>query len=389
MPWKATDVMEQRITFIVQAVKRERAFNKLCREFGINRATGYRWLRRYKEVGNLFLLKENSRRPHQSPFKTPSRIEDRVVALRKRYGWGGKKLQILLADEGIELSTATANRIIRRNGLIDQEDSHPPALTRFEKSRPNELWQMDFKGDFVSENGRCFPLSILDDHSRYAVGLHAVFGHSREEVLSCLIKTFERYGVPEGMLMDHGSPWWTARSGLGLTKIGIHLIKQGINLYFSGIRHPQTQGKVERFHRTLKKSIHHRDTPKHLKDWAGRLEEFREEYNHIRPHEAIGMIPPAKRYQPSTRAYQTNPKEWEYPMGSLLRKINRNGEVQFKKNFYFVSTSLTGETVNLEEFDNKLLVTYRHMTVREIDLKRRHSFDLILPITERRMLQMS
>lgn len=379
MPWKSTDAMDQRIKFVIEAKRAQVSFQGLCKIFGIHRSTGYKWLRRHEQVQSLMLLQEQSRRPHSSPSKTPDEIEKRVKELRERYGWGGKKLQVLLAGDGIGISVATVNRILQRNGLINLEDSHSPAIKRFERERPNDLWQMDFKGDYIMDWGRCYPLSILDDHSRYAVGLYALASTEGNQVKGCLVRTFQEFGVPEGILVDHGVPWWHCGNARGLTRLAVDLIKQGVKLYYSGIGHPETQGKVERFHRTLKKSMKHRGLPRQLKDWESALKEFQDEYNYVRPHEGIGMVTPAKRYQKSRHSYQPDPPEWEYPMGAIVMRLNTQGSLYYNGRTYYVCKPLMNERVLIEPFENSLLVTFRHMHIREINLITGRSKGLIKP----------
>ena len=381
MPWKITNVMEQRIEFIVRAMVGGNRFSELCRHYGISRPTGYKWVKRYLEAGSFSQLVEQSKRPHNSPSKTPSVKEAEVIELRERYGWGGKKLNELLKRERINLSVRTINRIIKRNGLIKSEDSRKQARKRFEKERANELWQVDFKGEFRMDSGNCYPLSILDDHSRFGLGLFALFDRSLEGASRGLISTFEKYGVPEGMLMDHGSPWWSTTNGYGLTKLSVSLMKQGIKLYYSGIGHPQTQGKVERFHRTLGEAVKHKGKPgHHLSDWDRVFNEFLHEYNYIRPHEALGMDVPVSRYTPSTRPYNPSPKEWEYPDGSIVTTLNSAGCINWRGKRYFVCEALSGERVRVEVVDDLLLVSYRHMYVREIDTRSGKTHAVVLPI---------
>jgi transposase InsO family protein len=387
MSWKATSVMEERIKFIVRALSEGVSISGLCAEFGVSRTTGYRWLNRYRSCGNIYEMKELSRRPHHSPTRTFSDHETRIKALRLRFGWGAKKLKVLLEQEGINLPVITINRILKRSDLINKKDGHRPALRRFERSGPNELWQMDFKGDYAVCSGRCYPLSILDDHSRFIVGLYALGEQTGESVNACLVNTFERYGLPEAMLMDHGTPWWSNTNGYGLTWLAVSLIKQGIRLYKSGFRHPQTQGKVERFHRTLKDSIAHvgrvsnSGNPRTLAEWEKALNRFSEEYNCQRPHEALAMRVPADRYQSSPRQYDPIPAEWEYPLGAMVKRLNTQGCLDYNGGRYFVCEALSNEYVQLERVENSLLVKYRHMYVREIFIETGRSAPLILPVS--------
>jgi len=380
MPWGSSSVTEERVKFVIRASQDSSNMSALCREFGISRPTGYKWLDRFVRAGSVLGVLEHSRRPHHIPNRTPEEREDLVVDLRRQYGWGAKKLRVLLLQEGLDLKVATINRILKRRGLVHVKDSHRPAVKRFERERPNQLWQMDFKGDYAVWCGRCYPLSILDDHSRFIVGLYALGGQDTETVRSSLIATFERYGVPEAMLMDHGVPWWSNSNGYGLTRLSVSLIKQGIRLYFSGVRHPQTQGKVERFHRTLTAAVRHRGRPSTLSEFAEVFKAIRREYNDVRPHESLEMDVPSNHYHPSKRAYEPEPSAWEYPEGSDLVRLNQKGGMYYRKHRHVVCEALGGEVVRLEEINDKLLVSYRQMYIREIDCSTGRSRALLLPV---------
>lgn len=382
MSWKASSVMEERIKFIARATVPEVNFSRLCREFGISRPTGYLWLGRYWEAGSITGVRELSRRPHRSPRRTAAEYEVRVIALRRRYGWGAKKVRELLLREGLDLKVVTINRIFKRNGLVHPDESHRPAVKRFEREQPNELWQMDFKGEFKTGGSICYPLSILDDHSRYAVGLFPLRNKDIEAVEGCLLGAFEQYGVPEAMLMDHGSPWWSTHSEHGLTKLSVGLIKQDIKLYFSGVGHPQTQGKIERFHRTIAQAVRHKGKPQQFWGWYGLFQEFKYEYNHIRPHEAIDMDVPAHRYHPSPRAYKATPKPWEYPKNSTVREVNAAGNINLHGGQFFVSHALAGELVRAQEIEGTAIISFRNMYIREINSKTGISRAIILPMPE-------
>jgi transposase InsO family protein len=377
MPWKVTDVSEQRVQFVVRAAAGREAISRLCLEFGICRPTGYRWLRRYQEAGSVRGLGERSRRPLNSPRQTAAELEDRVVELRQRYGWGARKLHVMLKQQGRTLPVITINRILSRRGLVAEGESHAAATKRFERSAPNELWQMDGKGEYRLRDGTCYPLTILDDCSRYLVGLSALSAFDTANVGRCVVEAFETYGVPEAMLMDHGTVWWSTSNGYGLTALSVGLIKQGIRLIYGRIGHPQTQGKVERFHRTLKEAIRHRGTPQYLRYWPALLAEIRDEYNQERPHEALGMETPAQRYRPSARAYCSEPKEWEYPVGSLVSRLNSQGCLEWGGRRWFVCEALSNEYIRVEVLDQTLLISYRHMYVREIDLEKGRTAPLV------------
>ncbi len=378
MPWKRMAVHEQRMQFVVRAVSGNEPMAALCRAFGVSRPTGYLWRRRYEQAGSLAALAEQSRRPHHSPTRTAAAIEQRVVALRDESGWGAKKLQVVLRDEqGLALPVRTIHRILERHGRV-RDEGHGPAPTRFERSAPNQLWQMDTKGKYPLREGECHPLSILDDHSRYAVGVYALGELSTERAYPCLVETFRRYGLPEAMLMDRGTLWWSPHNGWGLTRLSVRLIEQGIGLVYGRVAHPQTQGKVERFHRTLGAALRHRGVPQRLEEWPAVLAEFRHSYNQRRPHEALGMQRPVERYQPSPRSYQEQPREWVYPAGSDVRRLNHQGSVREESRRWFVCEALADQRVRVERFDGKLLVSYRHMYIREIDLDTGRSRPLVV-----------
>lgn len=376
MPWQTMQRDEQRMQFVIRASSGKERLAALCREFRISRPTGYLWRRRYESSRTLTELEEHSRRPHSSPSRTAVSKEQRVVALRQQTGWGARKLRVLLGEEGISLPVRTIHRVLERNDLLSEE-VHGPAPGHFERSEPNELWQMDCKGKYPLEDGECHPLSILDDHSRYAVGLYALPGLDGERAQGCLVETFRQYGLPQAMLMDRGSMWWTAFNGWGLTRLSVRLIEQGIGLLYGRICHPQTQGKVERFHRTLGVELRHRGVPRRFAEWPATLVEVRSIYNECRPHEALDMERPAQRYRPSSRHYAEQVKEWEYPTGSDVRRLNSQGMLTEQGQRWFVCGALADRLVRVERFDGKLLVSYRHMYIREVDLGRHCSRPLV------------
>jgi transposase InsO family protein len=383
MPWKETSVESERIAFVRAASRAGWGkFASLCREYGISRPTGYLWLKRVLSGGWVLESVENrSRRPHRSPSQTSTEIEQRVVSWRQREGWGGKKIREKLLAEGLSLPVITINRVLKRYGLVPALDRQSSATGRFERSRPNELLQMDFKGDYRIRTGRCHPLSILDDHSRYALGLYALGDQGGMGVQRCLLEVFERYGIPEEMLMDHGCPWWSSTNSFGLTWLSVWLLKQGIRLSNGRTRHPQTQGKVERFHRTLKESLRHHGEPETLRGFAEALSRFQRVYNEERPHEALGMAVPHQHYQPSPRRYQPNPPAWEYPEGALVKRLNRQGVLDCPGGRRFVCEALANEWVAIEEIDGHWLVKYRHQYVREIDLETGRTLPPVRPVS--------
>jgi transposase InsO family protein len=260
-------VQQQRVEFVTAGKRGSQSFRALCEEFGISRPTGYLWLHRYEQRG-VQGIAERSRRPLASPRRTATALEQRVVEVRQRYpDWGARKLREILAREGVDLARNTIHRILLRHGLVKECDQQPPALHRFEREQPNQLWQMDFKGPrgWPQPVG---PLSVLHDRSRYVLVLAANGNTDAQPVREQLEDAFQICGVPEAMLMDHGTPWWNQQSPSGRTKLSLWLIRQGIRLCWSGIRHPQTQGKVERFHGSLQRVWRRRGMPQRsLQSW--------------------------------------------------------------------------------------------------------------------------
>jgi transposase InsO family protein len=365
MAWKAMDVQQQRVEFVVAASRREKSLGELCAEFDISRPTGRMWIRRYSELG-LEGICERSRKPRNSPGQTPQEQEERVIALRRRYpDWGARKLEVLLRQQDVQLTRSTIHRILLRYDLVREQDKHPPAVKRFERERPNELWQMDFKGpkNWPHPVG---PLSVIDDHSRYLVTLASTGKLAGDLVRGQLEQAFERCGLPEEMLMDHGTPWWNWQSFSGRTRLSIWIMRQGIRLCWSRIRHPQTQGKVERFHGSLQRSLDRRgNLGSDLQAW---LDAFRSEYNHTRPHEALAMKTPASVWSRSERSYNPNPTPWEYPQGAWVLKVDCDGTVDLHGHRCRIGKMLTGERVLIQPIEGRFLVFFCSTLVREINL---------------------
>lgn len=365
MAWRTTNVQEQRIEFVVAASRGKQSMTQLCAEFGISRPTGYSWLKRYQRSG-LGGIQEKSRRPHQSPQRTTRLVEQRVVELRQqRPDWGARKIQHLLWEEGIRLPGSTIHRIFLRYDLVRACDRRPAADKRFERSQPNQLWQMDFKGP-KGWDQPVGPLSVLDDHSRYVVVLANTGSTRGSGVQAVLERVFRESGVPEEMLMDHGTPWFNTQGRLGWTQLTVWLMEQDIALYFSGYRHPQTQGKVERFHRSLTAALLRRGTPQEeqRQTW---LDAFRHEYNCVRPHEALQMRTPQQVWQKSLRPYRDSTPDWQYPSGSEVQELDSMGQFRLNGRRYFVSKALAGKRVGLLEVQQRFLVYYRRTLVCELD----------------------
>ena len=381
MPWLETDVRDQRIQFVIAASRPDANLTRVCAAFGISRKTGYKWLERQTAAGSVAALADHSRRPHRSPQRTSAAVTARVIAVREWYGWGGEKLAVVLAAEGITLAPRTIDRIVAREGLTRADVAPAAAPRRFAHAAANDLWQLDAKGHYpLGRRRRCHPLSVLDDHSRYAVGLYALPTLHGTGVRAALVDCFERYGVPTAMLMDHGSPWWATRNEAGLSALSVFLLKQGIRLRHGRVRHPQTQGKVERFHRTLGERLRWWGVPQDLAGFRHAFGEFREEYNHIRPHEALGQEPPALHFQASRRVYRPDPDPWEYPSGSDVHRVDHNAMISYAGRRFFIAEALIGEPVACLRLEGRVLVVFRDMFVRELDLRSGRTRSLLRPV---------
>jgi transposase InsO family protein len=368
LSWRVKDVSQQRMKFAIRASTGREEMKALCEEFEISRPTGYLWLRRYQQGERLDELREKSRRPHRSPTQTEAATEQRVLALRGQYpDWGARKLVELLRREQIQIPRITLHRILLRNGLVRTTDRHRAATRRFEREAPNQLWQMDFKGMPQTRSG-CLPLVVLDDHSRYLLGLFETSGTRAEPVRQSLVTIFQRDGLPEAMLMDHGTPWWNMQSASGWTWLTVWLMKQGIRVYLSGYRHPQTQGKIERCNGSLEAAM--RKRPKLAEQsWQAWLDQYRQQHNHVRPHEALQMEVPAQRWKPSPRAFEPHQKPFDYPDPAQVRKVRENGGVSLRGHSYFISRAFIGENVQLEFVDDRVVVWFCRTLVREFDLR--------------------
>jgi transposase InsO family protein len=355
MPWKEQEIMLLRNQFIQRALDKSENISKLCREFEVSRVTAYKWLNRYKKDGFNGLY-NRSTRPHSFPYKTNDVQVDLILQIREKYPeWGGRKLRKVLINEGYENipSEATLNRILKVHGEIDPDKSKTrEKLIRFEHDNPNDLWQMDFKGHFQLLNGRCHPLTILDDYSRFSLCLKGFTNEEGDSVKEALVEVFTQYGLPQRMTMDNGPQWKTA------SKLSVWLMRQGIKVSHSRPYHPQTQGKLERFHRTLKEEVLKYRQFKDLEKAQQEFDEWRELYNYKRPHEGIEMLCPANRYVKSHKIYSKTLPIIEYRPEDMIRKVMSCGQISFKGKKYFVGEYLKGENVALREMKENALEIY-------------------------------
>ena len=331
MPWREWSVTDQREELVRLALIPGTNRSELFRRFGISRNNGYKWLKRFAAEGSEGLA-DRSRRPQNSPKRTSSAMEAEVLRVREKHNqaWGGRKIAWELGKAGFAHtpSPSTITEILRRHSKLERHATeHPGTYRRFERSHPNELWQMDFKGHFAMARGRCHPLTVVDDHSRYAIGVEACENEQDATTRESLIRMFRRYGLPFVLLMDNGSPWGDPD---GLTKFEVWLIRLGVRVAHGRPRHPQTQGKDERFNRSLKAEVLNGCSYRDLPECQHAFDHWRHIYNHERPHEGIGFVTPGERYRMSSRPFPECLPEIEYGPDDFVRKVDLDGFISFK-----------------------------------------------------------
>jgi len=373
MPWREVTRMSLREEFVKLAMQAGANRRELCRRFGIAPKTGYKWLQRYTEEGSGG-LEDRSRRPRRSPLRTAAEIEQRVLRMRREVlgCWGGRKLaRRLLIEGGPPLAPSTITGILRRSGLLNQTAPAPRPFQRFERAAPNELWQMDYKGHFPSINGaRCHPLTVLDDHSRFSLVLKACADQREQTVRAALTEAFRRYGLPAAMLMDNGSPWGSA-GAQPFTAFSLWLIRLGIRVAHGRPYHPQTQGKDERFHRTLKFEVLRHFNFTSLEHCQREFDTFRDRYNLKRPHDALGLETPVTRYRPSPIPFPESLPPIEYPAELEVRRVQAEGWFSYHGRLFRISKALRGLPIALrhsELGDSLREVLFCHQPVALIDL---------------------
>lgn len=372
MPWKEANLISLRKEFVELAMNGSK-MSRLCETFEISRKTGYKWIERYLANGETALANE-SRRPVRSPKQVCKEMEEAVVMLRKEHPvWGGRKIKRRLQNLGYRdvPAASTITSILRRNGFIDPLESQKHStFERFQREEPNDLWQMDFKGHVACPEGRCHPLTILDDCSRYALAIKACFDEKAETVQSCLQETFRRYGLPNQMIMDNGSPWGNDGSN-PYTQLTVWLMRLGILISHSRPAHPQTMGKDERFHRTFKAELLGDFLPWKKEEAQKHFEQWRFTYNHHRPHEALALEVPASRYRTSNREFPEYLNGIEYAPGDIVRKVQQKGIVHIYGKEIRVSRAFVGQPVALRpriQCDGVLEVYYFRQLISVVDL---------------------
>jgi len=347
MPWDVKDVVQRRLELVEGMLVPDVNVSRLCERFGVSTKTAYKWKHRY-ELDGADGLVDRSRAPRSSPNRTDPGIEGQVCDVRDEFPrWGARKLKKVLARRGVRglPAVSTITEILRRNDRLNGPATGTVTWTRFEAEHPNDLWQMDFKGWFETGSGRCDPFDVLDDHSRFNLHLDAYGNQQEVTVKRCLSSVFGEYGMPVKILCDNGSPWANTQAGFRWTGLGVWLVDLGVSLSHARIRHPQTIGKDERFHRTLELEVI--STRDYWDDHAQVQEAFdrwRPIYNHERPHDALDGDVPADRYRPSTRSMPDRIEPVEYPDHFHVRKVSKQSQISFQNRRIRIGTAFLMDT---------------------------------------------
>lgn len=383
MPWKVCDIMKSRSEFVklalmIKSGESPGSFTELCERYEISRKSGYKWLKRYETEGYEGLA-DRSREPHHQPLRADDATEKTVLDLREEHpAWGGRKLRKRLINLEVENvpSASTITEILRRHGkLSTAPEAGPQEFQRFERKSPNDLWQMDFKGHFaLKQGGRCHPLTMTDDHSRFNICLSACINETSATVQEHLIAAFRKYGLPIQILSDNGPAWSCTTRRRACNQLEAWLIRVGIDPIHGRPYHPQTQGKEERFHRTLNAEvIRTRAEWEDIEQCERAFIKWRTIYNEVRPHESIEDDVPINRYQLSDRTYKENSGQRDmrehYQDGEKIRKVDRSGEISYRGRPYYMGNGLTGEYVVIRSESEKIsVVSYGWKQLGRIDL---------------------
>ncbi|WP_058462911.1 IS481 family transposase, partial [Legionella adelaidensis] len=371
MSWQEKNTLDLRKEFVLLASQEGANIAELCRRYEVSRKTGYKWLKRYNEQG-FSALNDHSKRPKRSPLRTGNQFVNEIIKVRNEHPyWGARKIKVILEREkNISIASSTIHSVLEKYGFIHKEKSANNHFHRFEHEAPNHLWQMDFKGHFAYERGRCFPLTVLDDHSRYSIVLEACTNERGETVKPILIEAFRRYGLPERINVDNGNPWGSLYDSARYTTFSLWLIRIGVKVSYSRPAHPQTNGKDERFHRTLKVELLNSKYFKNLTHIQDEFRQWREVYNLKRPHEGIGMKVPAQRYHPSYRKYPEILPQIEYSPDYDIKKTDCRGRLHFQGRQVFIGMPFSNQPIGIRQnaHSDILEVYFSHQKLGEVNL---------------------
>lgn len=345
MVWRELSVVEQRREFVMLASLAGANVSALCARFGISRQTGYVWLRRFAAGEDLT---DRSRRPRHSPRRVDAGLEAAILRLRAAHpAWGARKLAWCLAQQGMAPpAVSSVHAVLVRHGRIGPAAGAPHAYGRFEREAPNMLWQMDFKGRVQLACGSwCHTLTVIDDHSRFAIALAACANERTGTVQQHLETAFRRHGLPAAIYCDNGAPWGGGVPGQW-TPLRVWLLKLGVQLIHSRPYYPQGRGKNERFHRSLLAEVFALVPLQGLAEAQAALDQWRHVYNRQRPHQALGLAVPASRYRPSALAWPESLPQPAYAADDIVRRVGTSkAYVAFNGRAWKVPQAFAGETL--------------------------------------------
>jgi transposase InsO family protein len=358
MPWKERTAVDERKAFITAVNRKEQSFSALCRYFGISRPTGYKWIGRFDISGEAG-LEDESREPLSQPRSMPETLRNAILELRARHPtWGPKKLKARLETDRPKIAwpaRSTIGELLRREGLARPRPARRRTLVHEEPlshaEAPNDVWCADFKGWFLTGNGqRCDPLTITDAYSRYLLRCRVVPKTDGAHVKQVFETAFREFGLPRAIRTDNGPPF--ASTGVcGLSRLAVWWIRLGILPERIDPGRPDQNGRHERFHETLKAET--ASPPKaDLSRQQRRFADFQAEYNHVRPHEALGLRTPDRFYRHSRRSFPARLPELAYPFECWLRRVSAAGHINWKNHQIYVSVLLEDEDVALRPLED-------------------------------------
>lgn len=365
--------MDERLDLVRLAGLEGANRRELCDRFGVSRQTGYKWLGRFASGEGLA---DRSRRPLSNPLRCSDAMEQEVLAVRDEHpAWGARKIGAVLKHQGQTApATSTIHAILRRHDRIVPVEGGPAAHLRFERPEPNELWQMDFKGHSGLGHGeRLYPLTIVDDHSRYAVCIQACGDERGTTVKPRLEQVFRVHGLPQAFFVDNGNPWSDTQRGKW-TKFRVWLLKLGISVISARPRHPQSRGKNERFHQSMDDEIFNLRPIHTMAEAQKAFDHWRDIYNHKRPHEGIAMARPSERYRPSPRRFPETLPDVVYGEGEIIRKCTpASRSISFKNREWRVPRAFQGETLAVRPHDTDGVygIYFGANLIRTIDLNQK------------------
>ena len=365
MPWKESDVMDQRVDFVRDALSERFTMVELCARYHVSRRIGYKWLGRFANDGKRGLV-DRSRRPHTCPTAVRSVLTELLCEFRRLHpAWGARKLLKVLRGRHPEIedwpAASTAAELLARHGLVRRRrrrrpHAHP-GVVAITTSAPNDLWTADFKGQFRTGNGvYCYPLTIADQHTRFLLSCHGLLSTETAAARPVFERAFREYGVPRAIRTDNGVPFATCAIH-GLSHLNVWWMRLGIAHQRIHPGCPQENGAHERMHRTLKRCAV-QPVQRTCGAQQKQFDAFRHEYNTERPHEALHLETPANRYVASPRVYPTRLPTIEYPGHFLVKRVTDAGTFRFQHRLLYIANALVDQFIGLEETDDGVWSIY-------------------------------